>query len=51
MILEELRQSDPPDAQLILQELHKLQDSSIPIGKVSLALTLVQSLVCIIMFW
>ncbi|XP_016102697.1 TERF1-interacting nuclear factor 2 isoform X3 [Sinocyclocheilus grahami] len=33
MILEELRQSDPPDAQLILQELHKLQDSSIPIGK------------------
>ncbi|XP_026122746.1 TERF1-interacting nuclear factor 2 isoform X1 [Carassius auratus] len=32
MILEELRQSDPPDAQLILQELHKLQDSSIPIG-------------------
>ncbi|XP_050971185.1 TERF1-interacting nuclear factor 2 isoform X2 [Labeo rohita] len=33
MILEELRQSDPPDAQLVLQELHKLQDSSIPIGK------------------
>ncbi|XP_058638400.1 TERF1-interacting nuclear factor 2 isoform X2 [Onychostoma macrolepis] len=33
MILEELRQSDPPDAQLILQALHKLQDSSIPIGK------------------
>ncbi len=50
MILEELRQSDPPDAQLIVQELHKLQDSSIPIRKVSLALTLVQSLVCL-MFW
>ncbi|KAL1271598.1 hypothetical protein QQF64_030614 [Cirrhinus molitorella] len=33
MILEELRQSDPPDAQLVLQELHKLQDSSIPSGK------------------
>lgn len=33
MILEELRQSDPPDAQLIVQELHKLQDSFIPIGK------------------
>uniref|UniRef100_A0A671P899 TERF1 (TRF1)-interacting nuclear factor 2 n=1 Tax=Sinocyclocheilus anshuiensis TaxID=1608454 RepID=A0A671P899_9TELE len=33
MILEVLRQSDPPDAQHVLQELHKLQESSIPIGK------------------
>ncbi|XP_073692395.1 TERF1-interacting nuclear factor 2 [Garra rufa] len=33
MILEELRQSDPPDAPLVLQELHKLQDASIPTGK------------------
>ncbi|XP_026072259.1 TERF1-interacting nuclear factor 2 [Carassius auratus] len=33
MILEELRQSDPPDAQRVLQELHKLLESSIPIGK------------------
>ncbi|XP_052458327.1 TERF1-interacting nuclear factor 2 isoform X2 [Carassius gibelio] len=33
MILEELRQSDPPDAQRVLQELHKLLESSFPIGK------------------
>ncbi|XP_043101444.1 TERF1-interacting nuclear factor 2 isoform X2 [Puntigrus tetrazona] len=32
-ILEALRQSDPPDDQLILQELHKLQNSYIPIKK------------------
>uniref|UniRef100_A0A9J8DFV5 TERF1-interacting nuclear factor 2 N-terminal domain-containing protein n=1 Tax=Cyprinus carpio carpio TaxID=630221 RepID=A0A9J8DFV5_CYPCA len=41
---------DLPDAQCVLQELHKLQESSTAIGKVSLALTLVQSLVCLIMF-
>ncbi|XP_056317267.1 TERF1-interacting nuclear factor 2 [Danio aesculapii] len=34
MILEELRQSDPPDAELVLQELKKMQMSSpIPNGK------------------
>jgi len=50
MILEELRRSDPPDTQHVLEELCKLEASSIPGGRVSLAQTLVLSFSLLVCF-
>lgn len=48
LILEELRQSDPPDAKHVLRELDKLQSSSAANGRVCAAQTMWKAFVILI---